>query len=279
MFSYQKNNLTQYESDCIRFYMGDSEFVKRGVFKGGVHAYNTINALLHYGIQNELDLIQEGRDFDIEDQEHLKSYIELIISIYNAMVKYASSTKLNQTVTYRIDRYSTIESMREKHFIEGFFSTCKYGYLKEYAKKKVNVVLLEIHRKKEIPFLDFEDIFKEYYAKPEEAEVLLPFQLHVDSIEEVELSNDECELFDLNGNKPAGKYRIYLGCHSFDYESSESIYDEITSDETIQRIKKCFIDLKENQKLNENDHKFYTKWKQEFISYILFKAHQTTDIQ
>ena len=62
-----ENNLTTYELDCIRFYMGDPEIVNRGDFRGGPKAYNTINAFLHDGIQNEIDKVSEGKMIEIYD--------------------------------------------------------------------------------------------------------------------------------------------------------------------------------------------------------------------
>ena len=69
--------------DCIRFYMGDPSVLDK--FRGGCKAYNTINVLLHSGIQNELDLLNEGRIVEIYDLDHLKQYMDVIVSIYQSM--------------------------------------------------------------------------------------------------------------------------------------------------------------------------------------------------
>ena len=72
--------LTRHELNCIRFYMGDEKIVNSGYFKGGPKAYNTINALLHDGIWDEVDKLKEGKVIELYDVEHLKSYLDLIIS-------------------------------------------------------------------------------------------------------------------------------------------------------------------------------------------------------
>ena len=69
-------SLKNKELDCIRFYMGDPDV--QDTFRGGLKAYNTINALLHKGIQNELDLISENRVIEIYDQDHLKQYLDYL---------------------------------------------------------------------------------------------------------------------------------------------------------------------------------------------------------
>ena len=71
--------LTDFELDCIRFYMGDPEIVARGDFLGGPKAYNTINALLHEGIVNELDKIADGKPIEVLNQKHLKQIMNQII--------------------------------------------------------------------------------------------------------------------------------------------------------------------------------------------------------
>ena len=48
--------MTEKELNAILFYMGDLETVDKQIYRGGNKAYNTINALLHKGIQNEIDL-------------------------------------------------------------------------------------------------------------------------------------------------------------------------------------------------------------------------------
>lgn len=264
-----KNSFTKYELDCIRFYMGDPDV--QNEFRGGLKAYNTINALLHRGIQNEISLINENRKIELIDNDHLKQYLDQIITIYKTMIQYLNKNRNNHLVTYKIDRYATILQMKDNQMIEGFFSTCKYGYLEEYAHMKKDVVLLEIVRDENIPYLDFECLFKEKYAKPEEAEILIPFHIIISSIEEIELSKEEIErYYDMNGNAPVGKYRIHL-------MNNEIICKEIDESDLlkdIDRIQNCISQLMEFRGLNDKDLSFYTKWKEDLSSYLLFKIFE-----
>ena len=98
------------------------------------------------------------------------------------MEKYRRYRLENDTasVTFRLDRLSSLQRFEaDHHRVSGFFSTCKRGFLPEYAHKKADIVMLETERDSSVPFLDFEDIFADCYAKPEEAEILLTFGMYI----------------------------------------------------------------------------------------------------
>ncbi len=253
--------LTDFELDCIRFYMGDPDIAARGDFLGGTKAYNTINALLHEGIVNELDKIADGKPVEVLNQKHLKQMIELIQTIDRTMNKTESLN--SPLVTYRVDRMSEIEAILERKRIEGFYSTCKSGFLREYANTKQNVVLMEIERESDVPFLDFEEIFKGEYAKKEEAEILLPYDCEVKQVRKLECSDIENELYrDLRGNVPCGKYRLLIGKRReiLRTESKGSI-DELVSEDTVSKISHLLQQLSKGTSLTEEEIQFYADWK------------------
>ena len=259
--------MTEKELNAILFYMGDQETVDKKIYRGGNKAYNTINALLHKSIQNEIDLFKENRNIEIYDSSHLKSYIELILDIYNAMCKNKTSHPLT---TYKIDRQSTINSFLETYKIEGFFSTCKYGYLEEYARIKKDVILLEIIRDKDVLCLDFEEIFKDKYSKSNEAEILISFDTIIDSIEEIKLTYEEkSKYIDMNGFEPIGKYRLKLSKNPYDCLTYQRVNIELlTSEETVDRLNKCLLEIKNTYSLNKDDLEFYDNFKEQLHVYL-----------
>ncbi len=290
----EDSKITQEELDSIRFYMGDPEIVNRMDFKGGPKAYNTINAFLHSGIQNEIDKVREGRILEIENGEHVREYIQLCVNIHSAMEKYQAEKQgmveantdevccangvscangQKEFITYRVDRESMMQELKGKAFIEGFYSTCKYGFLEEYAHIKENVALIEIRRDETVPYLDFEDLFKGYYAKPEEAEVLIPFGTKIQSLEKAELSEDEKRRYtDINGNPPCGKYVLKLTGKGESVEDvckiqkvdMEVLLKEVTSEENVKRVQWCLKELMDTQSLTEEDLAFYSGWKERY---------------
>ena len=124
-------HFTKEEINAIKFYLGDKEIVNKNVYRGGGKAYQTINALLNYGVRNEMDKALEGKVVEIYDVQHLKSYLELIKLVFGAAVKYRNANNSPNNTSYRVDRLSSFEAFvgNKDHKIEGFFSTCKNGLL------------------------------------------------------------------------------------------------------------------------------------------------------
>ena len=132
--------ISKEQLESIRFYMGDLEVVNQIGMMGGPKAYNTMNALLSSGIFDEVNKIKEGRVLEINSVEHLKQYLCQIVDILKAMQQFVHMFS-HPLVTYRIDRYASIEALRQTQQLEGFYSTCTYGYLPQYAHIKKDVVL------------------------------------------------------------------------------------------------------------------------------------------
>ena len=125
--------ITQEEELAVRFYMGDPAAVRSGIWRGGPAAYNTINALLHPGSSNERDKAAEGRHFGIEDKAMLEEYMQLIVCVFSAMVKYRNAVQDTsgggQLISWRIDRASSLESFAaDGGLIAGFFRLKSYGF-------------------------------------------------------------------------------------------------------------------------------------------------------
>ena len=260
--------LSKQQLESIRFYMGDPEIVNLESMQGGLKAYNTMNALLSYDLHDEVDKVNEGRMLEIHNVQHLKQYIQQYLDIVKAMHMYVKKYPV-ETITYRIDRLSSLESIRKYGILEGFHSSCTKGFLPQYAHSKRNVVMLEIHRDKDVPYLDFEQIFKNYYAKPEEAELLLPFGTKVKHIEEVPLTDEEKTLYhDINEQPPVGKYRIYVEKPEYVVENVEGIYDEITSEESLTKLQHCLHVLMETHMLEDDDLEYYVSFKKQLMKYL-----------
>ena len=263
--------LSKQQLDSIRFYMGDPEIVNRKEMQGGLKAYNTMNALLSYDLHDEVDKVNEGRILELHNVQHLKQYIQQYVDIVQAMKDYVVEHPI-ETITYRIDRLSSLESIRKYGVLEGFHSSSTIGFLPQYAHSKQNVVMLEIHRYKDVPYLDFANIFEGYYAKPEEAELLLPFGTKVKHIEEIVLTEEEKELYhDIHHLPPVGKYRVYVEKPTYDMNSMDTLYEEITSVECVNRIQYCLNSLMKNHTLDNDDLVYYLAFKEKLMKYLCYR--------
>ncbi len=274
--------LNEEELMAIRFYMGDPEVAENGPYEGGTEAYNTINALMHPGSANEQDKAKEGRVIMLTGADQLKSYLALILHIYRAMEKYRQSSldagkeenSGSAAITFRLDRLSSLQRFEaDHHRVAGFFSTCKRRFLPEYAHKKADVVMLEVERDSSVPFLDFEDIFEGCYAKPEEAEILLPFGMMIDRMVPLILSEQERRLYrDINGQSPAGKWRIYMTMEPWPEISEEKLqkfYQAVMEEGTVGRIMNCMNLLTAGKVLTGEEEVFYGTWKKQLQQYIM----------
>lgn len=272
----QTGILSEEELLAVRFYMGDPEVAENGPYEGGPEAYNTINALLHPGSANEQDKAREGRVIMLTGVNHLKSYLRLIELVYHAMEKYRRYRLENDTasVTFRLDRLSSLQRFEaDHHRVSGFFSTCKRGFLPEYAHKKADIVMLETERDSSVPFLDFEDIFADCYAKPEEAEILLPFGMYIDQMTPLPLSEEECTQYhDINGQPPVGKWRLHMTMDQWpqmDGEKRQQLYQLVTDEKTVSRAMACMDRLTAGKVLADDEEVFYETWKVQLQQYIM----------
>ncbi|MGN0203571.1 MAG: hypothetical protein ACI4BB_03435 [Coprococcus sp.] len=263
---------------AIRFYMGDPEVAEKGPYEGGTEAYNTINALMHPGSANEQDKAKEGRVIMLTGADQLKNYLTLILHIYSAMEKYRQycieKNSGPSVMSFRLDRLSSLQRFEaDHHRVAGFFSTCKRGFLPEYAHKKADVVMLEVERDSPVPFLDFEDIFEGCYAKPEEAEILLPFGMIIDRMVSLNLSEQERKLYrDINGQPPAGKWRLHMTMEPWPEvreEKLQKLYQAVTEEKTVGRVMNCMDLLTAGEVLTDDEEDFYGIWKKQLQQYIM----------
>ena len=271
--------ISEREQLAVRFYMGDPAAVQSGICRGGGQAYNTINALLHPGSANEEDKVREGRKLILEDADHLKEYLAVILDVYSAMCRYRNAHAGEpDRKSYRIDRKSSLDRfIADQGVIAGFFSSCRWGFLPQYAHKKAGIVLLEIPRSPEVPYLDFSDLFGDLYAKPEEAEVLLPYGAVMSRISPVPLTEEEKQIYtDLHGEPPAGKWEILVepGIRCREAAASETLFWWVTAPEQVQNAIACLQRIREGEKLSEEMQVFYNAWKRKLQAYIMIRSDE-----
>ena len=74
---------------------------------------------------------------------------------------------------------------------------------------------------------------------------------------------------DMDGKEPVGKYILTLSKADYSYDTYERInVHHLISEETVDRIKKCLIEIKNTYSLNEEDLEYYCNFKDKIQSYI-----------
>ena len=267
--------LTRAEDEAIRFYMGDPDVVCKGSYRGGPEAYNTINALLHPGCDNEMDKAAEGRTIELFDSAHLQSYLKLIRLITGAMERYRAACLEDPDhlhPAYRIDRASSLRRYEADGVIYGFFSACREGFLPQYARKKEQIVLLQVERDDSLPYLDFAKLFGELYAKPEEAEILMPYGSKIRTLEPMSLSEEDKRIYaDRSGNPPCGKYRMLLTApekYQMDQERLCRLEQAVTDEAAVVRISGLMQKLTGRQTLTAAEIRDYSEWKRQVMEIV-----------
>lgn len=274
----KKYQLTKDMTEAIRFYMGDPKVCEAGLWRGGPEAYNTINALLHPGTGNEEDKAREGRVMEIYDGAHMESYIRLILQVLAGMALYLEQAgDQAPTLSYRIDRASSLNRFREDGgVISGFFSTCRWGFLPAYAHKKAGIVLLEVERERQLPFLDFSTLFGDLYAKPEEAEILLPFGSVIEEMHPVPLTEEEKGLYtDFHGMAPEGKWHLRLGPGIYPEvpeDHLKALRAGLTDESMVRRVSGCLQVLTSGRPLDQESKAFYCAYKEKLMTCICGEA-------
>ena len=159
--------LNEKEIRALRFYIGDVS--GSDPFFGDPKAYIVLNSLFFPDISSERARAAEGKLLNpaiIADTERLTGFFSDLFSAFR------KSISAEDTVTHRVERYSDYQLCREKAQTVSFTSTSKNGFLSAY-RDRLGIALMELHIPAGSLCIDVGAALP-HYAKPEEAEVLLP---------------------------------------------------------------------------------------------------------
>ena len=185
--------LTDRQLRAVRYYIGDVSGIDP--FWGDGKAYVALNALFFPGIETEKNRAGEGKYLNpaiLEDTDRLTELLSDLLSAFNRH-------KGAVLTTYRVERYADYRYIEERKSTVSFTSTSTAGFLSSYTDRK-EIVLMSFNIFPDVPCLDISSELP-YYAKEEEAEILLPPGLELE-ISEVELSQDELTMKDSDGKPP-----------------------------------------------------------------------------
>ena len=266
------------DTDMLRFYGGDirvntsenrllfEDFSKepenlQNKLWGDKEAYRTLNALLFDGYNNEQERIQrEGHQLNPVFIELLRETLNIYKGVFSTMCRNKKSMSSVSKVR-RVDRKASL-SAYEKGHTESFVSCSKGPYGTDFSKKN-QIILLEVEITKNSPYVDYQQVLQDKYAKKNEREVLFPPFLSLD-IEEIALNKwEKLNIHDMHGNPPVGKYLLKMGEFP-DYRktvisSQEELLEKLFSGKEAAAI--CL------QKMNAG------QWNGDFLEYINWKEN------
>ena len=184
--------LTPAQHRAVCWYIGD--VTGDDPFWGDPKAYVTLNSLFFPGMEAETARAAEGKRLNpaiIEDVDRLCTVLSDLMAAFRPL-EYALTA-------FRVERYSDYLMMREKRATLSFTSTSTAGFLDAY-RDRAGIALMRFFLPVGTPCLLMADAL-EQYAKPEEAEILLPPGLSL-LLNEVPLKNAEQHITDANGEPP-----------------------------------------------------------------------------
>ncbi|MBO7396042.1 MAG: hypothetical protein J6U16_08010 [Ruminococcus sp.] len=245
--------LNEREKTALRYYIGDVS--GSGEFWSDPKAYIALNSLFFAGTAAERARAAEGKRLNpaiLADTERLT---ELFAELFSAFGKCLSETELH---TFRVERWSDYALCKAAGTTLSFTSTSTAGFLSEYRDRQ-GIALMRFTLPQGTPCIDVASAL-DFYAKPEEAEVLLPPFLALD-ITERHVSDSERSILDSAGESPRCSCEVTAGkllpCTD---KSAELPYGGA---EAGQRV---FAALNEGKSPSAEDEEQYTQWKAAYIA-------------
>lgn len=235
------------------------------------NAYQTFNLLMMQGFEGEeVRVRQEGqRPFGCYIQNWQKT-LEVMTDILNAQYKFMEYCQKQEPVHYelrRVDRRVNFDMMCRRKETFAFTSTSKAGFLRELARPKKELVLLNITLNCSVPFVDYERLLGNAYVYADEQEVLLPPFLEVLRVNEESLPVKDQQRFPEREGEVLKMYTVTLG----DFAPGEPDVDEAAliqwleaNKETAARVLNQLSEKHTLDELEENEKNVYLDWKKHF---------------
>lgn len=186
--------LTSSEKNALRFYIGDVS--GNDPFYGDPKAYILLNSLFFPGIVSESARASEGKMLNPSILADIPRLLDFFAALLPAFRK---ATLKEELTVFRVERLSDYALCHERGATISLTSTSKAGFLKSYRDRR-GIVLIRFTLTSDTPCIDVAEAL-DYYAKPEESEILLPPFLET-VFTETELSPDELYITDCDGQPP-----------------------------------------------------------------------------
>ncbi len=186
--------LNKAEEKSLRFYIGDVS--GNDPFYGDPKAYVTINSLFFPDIFSESARAAEGKLLNpavISDIPRLLSFFE---GLFSAFGKAQLHKEYN---VFRVERAADFELCRRLGETISMTSTSTVGFLDSYRDRR-GIALMRFSLPEGSHCINVAETL-DFYAKPEEAEILLPPFTELE-ITEVPMSDKEKEITDSDGISP-----------------------------------------------------------------------------
>ncbi|MBR3971036.1 MAG: hypothetical protein IKJ87_08155 [Ruminococcus sp.] len=186
--------LSENEKKALRYYIGD--VFGNDTFYGDKKAYIVINSLFFPDIFSESARAAEGKYLNtaiIEDVPRLLGFFEDLFSVFGKV------RLKNDYTTYRVERMADFELCHRYGRTISMTSTAISGFLDSYRDRR-GIALMKFRLAEGNHCINVAETL-DYYAKPEETEILIPPFMEM-KIRENSLADSERRITDCDGNPP-----------------------------------------------------------------------------
>lgn len=178
------------------------------------NAYQTFNLLMMEGFEGEeIRIRQEGQRpygcYILEWQHTLEIIMDILKAQYKFM-EYDQGAISESYTLHRVDRWVNFDMMCRRKETFAFTSTSKAAFLRELARPKKGLVLLDMFLTRPVPFVDYDRVLGRAYVYADEKEVLLPPFLEILSVSEERLTYADQTRFPIYEAEGLKKYAVKL---------------------------------------------------------------------
>lgn len=186
--------LNNREKLWLRYYIGDVS--GSDGFWSEPKAYLVLNSLFYDGIGTEKARTAEGKFLNPAVLDDVDRLLDFYDNMFSAFGKCRAEKDI---ITYRVERYSDFLPIRNTDHTVSFTSTSVSGFLDAYRDRK-GITLIKFVIPESISCINVAEVL-DFYAKPEEAEILLPPFMRLDLIQTVP-TEKEMKIIDSDGKSP-----------------------------------------------------------------------------
>lgn len=242
--------LNNQEKRWLRYYIGDVS--GSDAFWSEPKAYLVLNSLFYDGIETEKSRTAEGKFLNLAVLDDVDRLLDFYDNMFSAFGKCHADRDI---ITYRVERYSDFLPIWNTEHTVSFTSTSTSGFLDAYRDRK-GITLMKFVIYESISCINVAEAL-DFYAKPDEAEILLPPFMYLD-ISETALTERELSIIDSDGKSP--KTACTAVCSSVEIKERT----EKLSAEGAEAGQRVYNALNNGNVPVAEDVAVYTEWKRNF---------------
>lgn len=245
--------LNSSEKHCLKYYIGDVS--GNNSFWSEPKAYLVLNSLFYDGIETEKARTAEGKFLNPIILDDINRLLDFYDNMFSAFKKCRAE---RDVITYRVERYSDFLPIFNKNHTVSFTSTSTDGFLDNYRDRK-EITLIKFFIPESVSCINIAEVL-DFYAKPDEAEILLPPFMHLEIIQTVP-TEKEMKITDSDGKSP--KNACIAVC-SYRNDSDIKERSESLSTDGSKAGQRVYDALNNGKIPVAEDVNIYTEWKREF---------------